>query len=324
VTGPGDAGWAAGPSDTGRAGWAGDVGLTSGPSHVGWGGGARISAMRVRLAIGDFSRMTLVSIKALRHYHEIGLLVPAVVDPASGYRFYEPAQVPVAQVIRRFRDLGMPLEEIGEVLQAPDVQVRNQLIAAHLQRMEAQLAATQAVVASLRSLLEGPPAPVAVELRSVGIVPALAIAGQVSMPDLDGWWTAAFGELDAVLAASGRPAAGPRAALYPAELFQLEIAQVTAYIPVAGEVAADGRAAMQEIPAAELAVAVHRGAFSDLDQTYGALGCYVAEREIGVEGPIREQYLVTPFDTDEESRQVTEICWPIFRTTGSSGNTRSA
>jgi DNA-binding transcriptional MerR regulator len=67
------------------------------------------------LAIGDFSRMTHLSVKALRHYHDVGLLEPAEVDPASGYRFYEPSQVPIAQVIRRLRDLGMPLDDIKEV-----------------------------------------------------------------------------------------------------------------------------------------------------------------------------------------------------------------
>jgi MerR HTH family regulatory protein len=65
--------------------------------------------MSVLVSIGDFSRMTHLSIKALRFYHDQGLLEPARIDPDSGYRFYEPAQVPVAQVIRRFRDLDMPL-----------------------------------------------------------------------------------------------------------------------------------------------------------------------------------------------------------------------
>jgi len=273
--------------------------------------------MQVRLTIGDFSRMTLVSIKALRHYHDVGLLIPAVVDPASGYRFYEPGQVPTAQVIRRFRDLGMPLEEIRQVLQAPDVASRNQVIVAHMQRMEAQLAATQSVVASLRSLLERPPATISVEHRSVGPVRALALCERVSMPDLDEWWTAAFGELDAALTAVGEPPAGPRAALYPAELFQLEVAEVVAYVPVGGEVAAGGRVTVLEIPPAKLAVAEHRGSLADLDQTYGALGTYVAEREIGVDGPIREHYLVTAFDTDDQSRHVTEVGWPVFRTTPS-------
>ena len=80
--------------------------------------------------------MTHLSIKALRHYHDVGLLEPAEIDPTSGYRFYEPSQVPIAQVIRRFRDLGMPLDQIKDVLQAPDVPSRNQLMVAHLRRME--------------------------------------------------------------------------------------------------------------------------------------------------------------------------------------------
>jgi DNA-binding transcriptional MerR regulator len=270
--------------------------------------------MRVRLAIGDFSRMTHLSVKALRHYHDVGLLTPAEIDPVSGYRFYEPGQLPAAQVIRRFRDLGMPLDEIKEVLQAPDVATRNEVIVAHLQRMESQLAVTQSVVASLRSLLDRPPAPVAVEHRSVGPVRALAIRGPVSLPELDEWLDAAQRELDAALTAVGASAAGPRGALYPAELFELGTGEVVAYVPVSGEVPPGGRARMLEIPPAELAVAVHRGTLADLDLTYGALGTYVAEREIGVDGPIREHYLVTAFDTDDETRHVTEVCWPVFQT----------
>jgi effector-binding domain-containing protein len=75
---------------------------------------------------------------------------------------------------------------------------------------------------------------------------------------------------------------------------------------------------MLEIPGAELAVATHKGTLADLDQTYGALGTYVAAREIGVDGSIREHYLVTEFDTDDQSRLVTEVCWPVFQTTPSS------
>jgi DNA-binding transcriptional MerR regulator len=272
--------------------------------------------MRVRLAIGDFSRMTHLSVITLRHYHDVGLLTPAEIDPHSGYRFYEPGQVRIAQVIRRFRDLGMPLDQIREVLQAPDTVARNQVIAAHLQRMEDQLAVTRSAMASLRSLLEQPLPAVAVEHRSVALLHGLGIREQVPAPDLDAWWEAAFRELDAILAAAAVRPAGPRAALYPAEFFELGAGEVVAYVPVAVPVpAAIGRAGMLQVPAAELAVAAHHGTLADVDQTYGALGIYVAEREIGVEGPIREHYLVTPFDTDDGSELVTEVCWPVSPTT---------
>ena len=64
--------------------------------------------MTAGLTVGDFSRITHLSVKTLRHYHEVGLLEPATVNPGTGYRYYSAAQVPTAQVIRRLRDLEMP------------------------------------------------------------------------------------------------------------------------------------------------------------------------------------------------------------------------
>jgi len=271
--------------------------------------------MSVRVAIGDFSRMTQLSIKALRHYHDVGLLVPATVDPDSGYRLYDLAQVPVAQVIRRFRDLGMPLDEVRVVLQAPDVATRNEVIVAHLARMELQLSQTQSMVASLRSLLEHPPALVPVRHRSVRAVPALAIAERVIMADLEEWWADAFADLYGTLRLAAVEPADCGGALYPGELFELEVADVVAFVPVPQPVTGGARARMVEVPAAELAVAVHQGPFAELDRTYAAVGSYVAERELGVDGPIREYYLVTAADTSDESQHQTEVCWPIFQTT---------
>lgn len=280
--------------------------------------------MPVRLPIGDFAKMTHLSVKALRHYHDVGVLEPAQVDPWSGYRFYEPDQIPVAQVIRRFRELGMPLEEVKAVLQAPDVGSRNEVIVAHLARMESQLAQTQAVVASLRSLLERPAPVVAVEYRSAGRARALAVRDVVAEAEIQDWWVAAFTELYGVLSAAGIAPAGPGGALYASELFEVEKGEVVAFVPVpaaepgagGAAFAGAGRAAVTDVPAAELAVALHQGPFAELDQTYGALGTYVAERELGIEGPIREYYLVAPWDTGEESAHRTEVGWPIFQTAG--------
>lgn len=270
--------------------------------------------MQARIAIGDFARMTHLSIKALRHYHDVGLLPPAEIDPSSGYRFYEPGQVPLAQVIRRFRDLGMPLEEVRAVLEAPDVAARNNVIVAHLTRMESQLAQTQTVVASLRTLLEQPPAPASVQYRSVPGTRALGITETVSVEEIDEWWVAAFTELYGAIRAAGLRPSGPGGSLYSGELFEWERGEVTAFVPVAAAAAVAGRPASLEVPPAELAIAMHEGGFAELDRTYGALGTYVTEREVGVDGPIREYYVVSPLDTDDEARYRTEVCWPVFHT----------
>jgi DNA-binding transcriptional MerR regulator len=271
--------------------------------------------MDVLLTIGDFSRMTYLGVKALRHYHEIGLLEPAAVDPATGYRLYRPSQVPTAQVIRRLRELGMPLEEVRAMLRAPDVAARNAVIAAHLGRMERQLEQTQATVASLRSMLEYRAQPIVVEYRTTQAARALAIRDRISMADAEQWWCSAFDELREALAASGARRAGPDGALYTSEFFQADAGEVTAFLPVAGTPRPAGLAVPFEMAATELAVTVHHGPFSNLDTTYGALGTFVAQRAIGVDGPIRENYLVSASDTDNEASHRTEACWPVFLTT---------
>jgi DNA-binding transcriptional MerR regulator len=272
--------------------------------------------MTTRLSIGDFSRMTYLSVKSLRRYHEMGLLEPADIDRYTGYRYYETSQVPVGQAIRRFRDLEMPLEQLKEVLHAPDASTRNKLIIAHLERMESALQQTQQTVASLRSLLEQPHAPIAVEYRSVAAATAIAISEPVHRGDLAAWWTEAFDELHRVLASSSAVRAGSDGALYPNEFFEEELGEVVAYIPVADMPAPSGRPQLMEIQAAELAVTVHHGAISELDQTYGALGTFVAEREIGVQGPIREHYVVSTSEAGADTGHHTEVCWPVFRTKG--------
>jgi DNA-binding transcriptional MerR regulator/effector-binding domain-containing protein len=271
--------------------------------------------MGTLLSIGAFSRMTLLSVKALRHYHDVGLLLPVAVDPESGYRRYEASQVPIAQVIRRLRDLGMPLEEVRTVVRAPDVGTRNAAIIAHLRRMERQLQETQTTVASLRHLIEQAPAPIPVEFRTVGPTTALAIRDRIGADGVVPWKSAACAALRSVVETCGARRAGADGALYSGELLEEEHGEIVAFVPVEGAPRPAGRVQPVVLPATEYAVAVHRGSFDSLDLTYGALGTIVAERAIGVEGPIREDYLVGEFDTPDETRHVTEVCWPIFQTT---------
>lgn len=68
--------------------------------------------------IGEFSRLTQVTVKALRHYDHLGLLKPAYTDPRTGYRSYSSAQLPRLNRILALKDLGLPLEQIGPFLDA--------------------------------------------------------------------------------------------------------------------------------------------------------------------------------------------------------------
>ena len=123
------------------------------------------------LSIGRFARVSGLSIGALRHYHELGLLMPSRVDPETGYRSYVPAQLDEARLIARLREMELPLPEVRAILGADAVE-RRRLLAAHRSRLTAVLARTQRQVHWLNQaidheepLMTAPSAPVDVADR---------------------------------------------------------------------------------------------------------------------------------------------------------------
>jgi DNA-binding transcriptional MerR regulator len=266
------------------------------------------------LTIGEFSRASYLTVKTLRHYHDVGLLEPARVDDWTGYRYYRGDQIQAAQTIRRLRELEMPVEQVKGVLHAVDAGQRNALIAAHLERMEQQLEQTTAAVASLRRLLREPEGEIAVEFRALPPTPALSISAVVGLDTVVSWWMAAFDELDGTLAAIGVRPAGNGGALFAREWFEQADGEVVVFVPVAEPVGAAGRARPLTVPAVELAVTIHHGAHDDLDRSYGALGRYLAEHDLQVGDPVREHYLVGPRHTEDADQWQTEIAWPLART----------
>ncbi|HEY6325435.1 MAG TPA: MerR family transcriptional regulator [Candidatus Cybelea sp.] len=271
--------------------------------------------MSTKLSIGDFSRMTFLSVKALRYYQDAGLLAPAEVDGETGYRSYDPSQVAAAQVIRRFRDLGMPVEHIRAVITASDLSERNDLIVSYLKQVESSLERTQGIVASLRTLLEGAPPSMNIEYRSVPRLRVAAINAVVEWTRVAPWFYASFEEIQNALRRQRIAPAGPQSGLFPTEIFTDAFGEITLFVPIADSMSPSGNVFIRELPPVELAIAVHCGSFSELDRTFGHLGAHVIERTLAVPGPIREHYLVARDDVADESQLVTEIGWPIFRTT---------
>jgi DNA-binding transcriptional MerR regulator len=255
--------------------------------------------------IGEFSTATHLSVKALRHYHDVGLLEPVAVDPATGYRSYSVAQVPAAQIIKRLRDLEMPLDQIGVVLDAAergDTDERDRVILGHLEQMERRLEETQASVASLRGLLEGRPTELVVEHRTLPALDVLAVRGVVTWDETEAWLDQSFARLHAALDAAGLEPAGPDGALYPTGFFEAHAGELLAFVPVPNPVDAGEGLEAVTLPAVAVAVAVHEGSFDEIDRTYATLGAHVASRAIGAPGAIREHYL-------DDTRS--EVAWPV-------------
>ena len=269
--------------------------------------------MSARVTIGDFSRASHLSVKTLRHYHDVGLLEPSEIDADNGYRYYSHEQIAVAQVIRRLRGLQMPVTEVKAVLGAREPQTRNQLIAGHLERLESELAETRGAVIELRELLNKPPAELAVEHRTVPATPAIAIHDTIDRDDIFAWWQGALGELHANLQGQTLTRAGAPGGIYAGELFEHDRGQATVFIPIDGRARTVGRVAPTVIPPAELAIVHHHGAFDGIDMTYGQLATHVLKHELNIQAPVRENYPTSFLDTPDPQTWDTEIGWPILR-----------
>ena len=261
------------------------------------------------LSIGDFSRMTFLTVKALRHYHDVGLLEPAEIDAHSGYRHYRPDQVTTARLIRRFRDLEMPVDRVREVLRAPDEESRNRVIMAHLDAMNRQLQETMDTVDSLRRLLQGE-TELAITERDEPAVTVLAIREHVTGSEAIEWWLGAFTELHRAVRTAGTARTGPDGVVLPTEFFTEGAAELTAFVPVDGARVGTGRVQMIDLPATRMAVATHDGPMVDLDAAYSSVGRQLAELATGGGGPVRERYLPNGAEVDLLDHR-TEVCWPL-------------
>ena len=264
------------------------------------------------LGIGEFSRVTHLSIRRLRRYHDGGLLVPALVDPRTGYRWYTLDQVPLAQAVRRFRDLGLPTAELRELLAAEGTR-RDDIVLAHLDRLEAQLADTRAAIGSLRALL-GPQQET--EEVAVTTLPARSVLAVRAVVDHDGvldWYAAARAAVEALVPVGART--GPPGGHYAHELFTDGRGAALVHQPCVASVPADptgeGRVERVELAARTVAVTTHHGPHDDIDLAYARLGSWVVRHGRGAEGPVEEVYDVGPADTRDGAAWRTRLAWPV-------------
>lgn len=107
------------------------------------------------MPIGRFARLTGLSVKALRHYDELGLLRPAAVDAATGYRSYSTEQVARAETIRLLRRLELPLDDIATLLATEDPARVHTVLLDHQRRSAMRAAELKGVLQRLQPLLDG-------------------------------------------------------------------------------------------------------------------------------------------------------------------------
>ena len=265
------------------------------------------------LPIGRFSRATRLSVKALRHYDELGLLRPAFVDPASGYRYYRPAQANQAEAIRILRSVEMPLEEIGALLAEADGEPVARHLRQHRERLEARLAEHRRMLAFLQRLLDKEDVmPYEVTVREL---PAQPVAATRATTDLRGISAAIGAGVHAILDELGRRGvepAGPLQVVYHAEqvLDEDTVAPIEICWPLSAPFEGTGEVYGTELPGGPAAVTVHRGPYAEIGPAYHTVSGWIADHGHELAGGPREVYLNDPREV-AEADLLTEVQWPI-------------
>ncbi|QMU75462.1 MerR family transcriptional regulator [Streptacidiphilus sp. PB12-B1b] len=267
------------------------------------------------LGIGVFGRRSRLSPKALRLYDGLGLLVPADVDPVSGYRRYREEQLATARLIVQLRRLDMPLAEVAEVLAAPGPQAA-QLVEAYWDGVERRVAARRGLAAHLRIRLSGGAGSTEmfdIKEREVPAQRVLTEQRHLSPEELPGFIGGATGRLTRAAEKLGGPS-GNVFVVYHGEVDEDGDGPVEVCVPVAPAPGTDlGGVAVREEPG-------HREAYTRLTKgqvefpqilsAYEAVSAWVTGRGHRVSGEPREVYF-TDWEATAPDQDACDVAFPF-------------
>lgn len=275
--------------------------------------------------IGPFSKLAKVTVKALRHYDDLGLLKPVSVDRFTGYRYYSADQLPRLNRILALKDLGLSLEQIARLLddELPASQIRGMLRMKQAE-IEEQLGAERARLARVEARLrqieqEGAMPEYEVVIKKVepqmvmgvrDVIPTYSDVGRL------------FGEVESHVARHGGKPAGPCMAIYYDEEYRERDVDAEAATPVAEPLSETDRIKYHQVPGYEtVAATIHKGGYSGLPEAYAALHAWIQQNGYRIIGPDREVYLrgrtTTTLEypegyvTSDPNEFLTEVQFPV-------------
>lgn len=245
--------------------------------------------------ISDFSRFSRVSVKMLRHYDQIGLLVPAYVDPSTKYRYYAADQLPRLNRIIALKDLGFSLEQIAHLLDSDlsgdqlrgMLKMRREEIKQRLAEEENKLARVEARIKQI-DLETGPP-PYDVVLRR--IEPQKVATMRKAVVD-DDQIAALFEEVEAYVARFDARAYAPPLVIYHDTEYAENVREIEVVIPINGAVPAAACMNVYTLPgSAAAACIVHVGSYESMGPAFNLLLRWIDNNGYEINGAVREVYL---------------------------------
>lgn len=263
------------------------------------------------LQIGEFSKICQVSVKTLRHYDKIGLLVPAEVDRFTGYRYYKLEQIDKMNYIRRLKRYGFSLEEIQQIIGLSDekeisgrLRQQRDRLRSERQEMDIVLHELQAHISEfertgdIMTYQKG----YTIEIKDSPAMNVLAARAVMGVDEFGKYYGLLF---ERVPVEKVTPT-GLNGARYFDEEFDSESSDIEVFVGIREKDKAD-----LILEPCECAMTVHHGGYSTLSEAYGAVVGWIAANGYEIAGAPFDLYTKTQFDSMLPEDWETEVYFPI-------------
>ena len=268
------------------------------------------------LKIGDFSKLSRISIRMLRHYDEIGILHPECVDGFSGYRYYSESQLPLAGRIQTLKSLGFGLSVIKEILiKYGDSGQMEQFLLVKRKELEEEIVASQQKLQFLDSTLkwlrkDGNLMDYNVTLKTIPERSVASLRQIIPAYDCEGMlWELMCRELESQNVQQAVPSYGM--AVFHDEGHKEQDPDVEIQISVVGKYQDTEHVRFKTVPPIQIASATYKGSYDQLSRVNAAVANWVVENGYDFDGNSFCIYHVSPGQTNDPEELVTEVCFPI-------------
>jgi effector-binding domain-containing protein len=269
--------------------------------------------------IGEFSRMSGLSINTLYHYDNIGILKPMYIDKFTGYRYYDANQLVTINKIIALKDAGFSLVEIGDFFK------RNSSNESLIEILEVKAESLEKVLELETSRLQrlrtniflikngGIPNMNEISIKKVEKILVASLRkcfikdGNQSYDEFcESIWT----QLNEYIYKVKGKCTIPCMTLYHEDTTLIQDMEVVE--PITKLIPEGNNVKIYELPTVEkMACIVHNGSFATIGKTYGIIYKWISENKYSICGPIREIYHEGEWVTDDPNKYVTELQFPI-------------
>lgn len=268
------------------------------------------------LKIGDFSKLSRISIRMLRHYDEVGVLHPECVDAFTGYRYYSETQLPKAGQIQTLRSLGFSLAVMKEILEqnGEALQMEQFLVAKKeelIQEMDKTRQKLQLLDSTLKWLRkDGNLMDYNVTLKTMPERYVASVRQVIPAYNREGiLWELMCKELASQKVQHATPEYG--LAIFHDEGHKEQDPDVEIQVSVTGNYKDTEHVKFKTVPPILIASATYKGSYDQVSRVNAAVANWVVENGYNFAGKSFCIYHVSPAQASDPDELVTEVCFPV-------------